>query len=93
MRSAERRRRHGPTDPTERRSVSTARWERQNARRRQRGDSTNFWRTNIHTTTIKIQGRKKYAVKAVIEGAESAYKFAKNHDHTLKIEIEGLPGE
>jgi len=42
----------------------------------------------MHTTILTVTGEKKYAVKAVVEGAQSNYIFAKKHDKTLKLEVQ-----
>ena len=41
-----------------------------------------------HTTILTVTGRKKYAVEAVVEGAQTAHKFAKKHDKSLKLEVQ-----
>ena len=43
--------------------------------------------TETHTTILTVTGRKKYAVEAVVEGAQTAHKFAKKHDKSLKLEV------
>jgi len=37
---------------------------------------------------LTVTGRKKYAVEAVVEGAQTAHKFAKKHDKSLKLEVQ-----